>query len=386
MPSKLNTPLFLAVFLAAFLIQSSYFRMMSFVDNDRWITRTVNLSQDIFTHPIHLDFYDKNNEPRYSPHPGTTIILLSSLLFKSGLSGQTSLLLAITFLTSFLTASAASVCHYLRPYSSWWLVAAIILIIHPLYFYSTPTNAVIGPATALLFLLALAVYEKRSQPISLRLTVFISFVIGIGLSTRLHDTVFIAAPLLAFIGAYISTRRLLLMMAVSALFAILFNPFYWFVPIEFIKSAILRTSSSIVYTGFPGFHLTPLWALYYTPLTIISIALAVLFFIYARPTLPLSSPFILTLFLITATTTGLFLSVQSQTLRYLYPLIFTWDVLLPLFLLRLSDQIHFSFITNTRYLALARQLTRLFIVSAIIFGFGFLAVYNLILPGSTGLI
>lgn len=386
MQSQFNTPLFLAIFLVSFLMQSSYFRMMPFIDNDKWVSRTINLSQDIFTRPVHLNFYDENNNPRYSPHPGTTITLLSALLHKSGLSGQASLIFAITLLTSLLAASIASVCHYLRPHSPWWLVAAIIIIIHPLYFYSTPTNAIIGPVTALLFLLALTVYEKRSQPISLSLTSFISFVVGLGLSTRIHDTVFIAAPLFAFIGAYISTRRLLLMMAASALFAILLNPFYWFVPIEFIKGAILRTSSSIIYTGFPGFHLTPLWALYYTPLTIISIVLAVMFFIYARPKLPLSAPFLLTLFLITAATIGLFVSVKSQTLRYLYPLIFTWDILLPLFLLRLSDQIHFPFITNARYLVLARQLTRLFIISAIVFGFGFLTVYNLILPGSTGLI
>ncbi|OGY39959.1 MAG: hypothetical protein A3G57_00300 [Candidatus Andersenbacteria bacterium RIFCSPLOWO2_12_FULL_45_8] len=38
------------------------------------------------------------------------------------------------------------------------------------------------------------------------------------------------------------------------------------------------------------------------------------------------------------------------------------------------------------YLTLARQLTRLFIVSAIVFGFSFLAIYNLILPGFQGAI
>lgn len=386
MTARFNTPLFLAIFLVSFLVQSGYFRMMLFIDNEKWVSRTINLSQDVFTRPVHLDFYDENNNPRYSPHPGTTITLISALLYKSGQSGQASLIFAITLLTSFLAASIASVCHYLRPYSPWWLVAAIIIIIHPLYFYSTPTNAIIGPVTALLFLLALTVYEKRSQTISLGLISFIAFVIGLGLSTRIHDTVFIAAPLLAFIGAYIGTKRLMFMIVASALFAILFNPFYWFVPIEFIKEAILRTSSSIVYTGFPGFHLTPLWVLYYTPLTIISIVLAIMLFIYARPELPLSSPFLLTLFLITATTLGLFLSVKSQTLRYLYPLIFTWDILLPLFLLRLSDQIQFPFITNVRHLAFTRQLTRLVIVSAIVFGFSLLAAYNLILPGSTGLI
>ena len=386
MISKFNTPLFLSVFLVAFLVQSSYFQTMYFVDNDKWINRTINLSQDIFTRPIHLDFYDENHNSRYSSHPGTTFLILSSLLYKSGLSGQASLLFAITFLTSLLAASVAAVCYDLRPFSPWWLVATIILIIHPLYFYSTPTNAIIGPITALLFLLALTVYEKRSLPISLRLTIFISFVVGLGLSTRIHDTIFIAAPLLAFMGAYISTRRLLTMMAASALFAILFNPFYWFAPIEYIKTIILRTSSHIVYTGSPGFQLTPLWVLYYTPLTTISIFLAVLSFICNRKKIPVSAPFLLTLFLITAATSSLFLSAKSQTLRYLYPLIFTWDILLPLFLLRLSDQIHFPFITNVRYLTLARQLTRLFIVSAIVFGFSFLAVYNLILPGSAGLI
>jgi len=383
---KFNLQLFLAIFLVSFLIHFSYFRLIIFVDQAKWINRTVYLSQDIFTSSPHITFYDANHDYRYGSHPGTAFLLPAALLYKLGLSGPSSLLFAIIILTSFCTASIAAVCHYLRPSSLWWLAAAIILFIHPLYFYSTPTNAIIGPITALLFLLVLVVYEQRHRPLSVNFALFTAFILGLGLSTRLHDTVFIGAPLITFMGAYVNKQRLALMILASAFFAFILNPFLWFIPIEYLKTAILRTSSHIIYTGTPGFHLTPLWVLYYTPLTIISLSLAILSFILARKKVPVSSPFLLTLCLITTVFAGLFLTANYQTLRYFYPLIFTWDILLPLFLLSLSDSVNFSFITSSRHTILARQSLRLFIIVIIIFGFGFLTAYNLLLPGSQGMI
>src|SRR3989338_1033458 len=377
---------FLAVLLVSFVVQVSYYHTISLADDVKWVERVKNLSHDILQLPIHIDFKDNHDNFRYGGHPGTSILLQAAIAFRLGAHPQYSLLATIAFINALVIASIVLTCHTLRPYSSWWLIAGFIVTIHPLYFYGTPTNVVIGPTIALLFLLALLVYEKRSRPLYTRLAWFISFIIGLGLSTRLPDTTFIAVPLIVFMSAYISFQHLLLIVAASIFFAILFNPFFWFIPIEYIKTIILSTASHIVDTGSPGFQLTPLWVLYYTPLTTISIFLAVLSFICNRKKIPVSAPFLLTLFLITAATSSLFLSAKSQTLRYLYPLIFTWDILLPLFLLRLSDQIHFPFITNVRYLTLARQLTRLFIVSAIVFGFSFLAIYNLILPGFQGAI
>lgn len=386
MMTKHNVHIFLSIFLIAFLVHSSYFRVITFADNHKWIARTINLSEDILTRPLQINFYDANHNYRYGAHPGTTILLPAAILYKFGLAGSSSLLFAIILLTSLLTACIASTCYYLRPRSPWWLISAIILFIHPLYFYGTPTNVIIGPAIALLFLLALVVYEHRSRPLSAPFALFISFIIGLGLSTRLPDTVFITVPLVVFMSAYITFRRLFLIVVASLFFAFLFNPFFWFIPIEYIKTIILRTSSHLVYTASPGFQLTPLWVLYYTPLTIISLTLAVLSFIYARKIIPVSTPFLLTLFLITATTIGLFLTADFKTLRYFYPLIFIWDILLPLFLLRLVDEIQFSFITSARSSTVCRQLIRLVVVCTVIFGFGFLTVYNLALPGPQGLI
>jgi hypothetical protein len=359
---------------------------MIFADNAKWITRAENLSQDLLTRPVQINFYDENHDFRYGAHPGTTIIMPAALLFKLGLSGQSSLTYSIALLASLLTASIATICLYLRPDSLWWLSAAIIIMIHPLYFYGTPTNVIIGPTIALLFLLALVIYEHRVEIAPLRLLFLFSLVVGFGLSTRLPITVFLAAPLITFIAAYISFKRLLLAVAASVFFAVLFNPFYWFLPLEYIKTIILRTSSHIAYTGAPGFSLTPLWVLYFTPLTVISISVALLTFLLFRQNMPVAPPFLLTLLLVTAATSGLFLSAAFKTLRYFYPLIFIWDILLPLFLLRLSDFIQLPFIIRTDQVKVARQLIRLVVVGVITFSFGFLCVYNLILPGSQGLI
>jgi len=62
------------------------------------------------------------------------------------------------------------------------------------------------------------------------------------------------------------------------------------------------------------------------------------------------------------------------------------DILFPLFLLHLTDQLCFPFIVSASNLTGAHRLARFFIVSVIIFGYGFLTAYNLILPGSPELI
>lgn len=386
MPKEANIILFLAVFLIALLVQSTYFQHFFFIDYDRWIDRTLNLANDILTPPAHLELFDQDNNFRYGPHPGTAIILPAALFYKLGLSVHSSLLLSITLLTSFLTAAIVSTCHYLRPHSFWWLVVAAILCLHPLYFYGTPTNVVFAPIIPLLTLLALVTYEQRTKPLSLRLAFFIAFVIGLGLSVRLHTTLFFAPPLLAFIASYTTPHRLRLIIVAAVLFAILLNPLYWFVPVQYTLFLIKYVYYHLLFTANPGSNLSLLWALYYTPLSIISLLLASLLVVLTPRHLPVPKPFLLALLLITSFTVAIFVSATAKTLRYFYSLIFLWDILFPLFLLHLVNQLRFPFIASQSNQTLARRLARLFVAGVIIFGYGYLTAYNLLLPGTAGLI
>lgn len=384
---EINTHLFWSVFLVAFLVLTAYWQLFVFIDFSRWIDRTLNLANDVFTPPVHLELFDQNDDFRYGPHPGTAIILPAAIFYKLGLSVHSSLLLSITLLVSFLTAAIVATCHYLRPHSIWWLNVAAILCLHPLYYYGTPTNVVFAPIVPLLYLLALVIYEQKTQPLSLRFAIFIAFIIGLGLSVRLHTTLFFAPPLLAFMASYIRPRhRLWQIIAAALFFAFLLNPLYWFIPIQYTVFLVQYVYSHILYTATPGSNLSLLWALYYTPLSVISFILGGLLLVLTPRRLPLPKPFLLTLLLVTVITSVVFVSATAKTLRYFYSLIFLWDILFPLFLLHLVNQVRFPFITSQSSQTLARRLARLFVAGVIIFGYGWLTAYNLLLPGTAGLI
>jgi len=377
--------LFLATFLVSFLVQISYFQTIYFGDNLKWVERVENLSHDIFERPIHIDFKNNQDQFRYGGHPGTTILLPAAIAYRFGADPQTALTTAIVFLTAIATASIVTTCYFLRPSSQWWLAAGFIITIHPLYFYSTPANAVIAPLITLLSLLTYLVFTTRHQNKPLPQLAFAA-TLGACLATRIPITIFIGAPLLTFIYPYLPRRRFLTILGGSLITAYLLIPFLWLMPLEFLKIVVLRTSSHLVFTGAPGFSLTPGLFLMYAPLTVISFIMIGLLLIVPRYKPPLDIKYLLVLILITGFTTAIFVAAKFHSLRYFFPVIFIWDILLPLFLLHLSSSFRLDFITSSHAKETVQKIIRVSLIAIVLFSYGYLTLYNIVLPGPQGLI
>lgn len=378
--------LFLTTLLITFIIQVSYFQTTTLGDNGKWVQRVQNLSDDILRNPIHIDFKDSNNNFRYGAHPGTSILLPAALFYRLGADPQKSLNNTIALLNAILIAAITLTCFKLRPKSPWYIVAGTILAIHPLYFYGTPVNVVIGPIIALLSLLALSIYENRNKPALQSNIISFAVVAGFGLATRLPITVLIAAPLISYISAYIKARKVLLIILITALTGFILNPFLWLIPGEFITTIILRTASHITLNGGPLDAYSPSQFLYYSPITFIAfIFISALLFLPSYK-LPVSRPFLLTLLLITGTVIAILSGSNYKTLRYLYPVIFTWDVLFPLFLLHATKHFDFSFIHSSQGQTKALVITRIVIITIVVLSFAYLSFYNLSYSDSQGTI
>jgi hypothetical protein len=383
---KSASVLFLITLLVVFIVQVNYFKISSFGDSDKWVQRAQNLSDDILTTPIRINLKDNNDNFRYGGHPGTTIILPAAFAYKLGADPQKSLTNTVAFLNAILIAAIATVCFKLRPQSPWYLTVAPFLAIHPLYFYGTPTNIVIAPTIALLSLLALSIYEHRNKPTLKPYMISFAAVAGFALATRLPITILIAAPLISFVSAYVKARKTLIIIFITVLTGFILNTFLWLIPGEFITTIILRTASHIAHIGTPGLVYTPSQFIYYSPIAFVAfLFISVLLFLPSyKP--PVTRSFILTFLLITGTALAVFIGSSFKTLRYLYPIIFTWNVLFPLFLLHATKYFDFSFLHSQKKQTRALAITRLFIITFIILSFGYLTFYNLFFPGSQGLI
>jgi|GEM_PF-3359778 4-amino-4-deoxy-L-arabinose transferase-like glycosyltransferase len=380
MKSKLV--IFFATFLVAFIIQTSYYQAIYLGDNDLWVQRLQNLSDDILRAPVHIDFKDSDDKFRYGAHPGTSIILPAAIFYRLGADPQKSLINTVALLNAFLIATTTLVCFKLRPKSPWYISTGIILSIHPLYFYGSPINVIIATATALMFLLALSIYENRNKPTLKYYLISFAAATGLGLATRLPITVIIAAPLFSFISAYINVKKVILTILIALFTAFILNPFLWLIPIEYMSTIILRTATHVVHVGIQVVAYTPALLIYYSPITPIAITfISILLFLPSyKP--PVSRPFLITLILITGLVMSILFGSGFKTLRYLYPIIFTWDILFPLFLLHSTKHFDFSFLRSPQKQAKALFFTRLIVLTIIILSFSYLTCYNLSFPNT----
>ena len=383
---KSTSILFLAALLVAFLIQVNYYQAVSLGDNDKWVQRVQNLSDDILRAPIHIDFKDSDDNYRYGAHPGTSILLPAAIAYRLGIDPQKSLTNTIALLNAILIAAVTLTCYKLRPKSLWYITAGVILSIHPLYFYGTPANVVIAPTIVLLSLLALSIYENRNKSTLNPYIISFALIVGFGLATRLPITVFIAAPLTSFVSAYIKIKKTLLIGLIAGLTGFALNPFLWLIPSEFISILILRTSSHITFTGTPGLAYTPSHFIFYSPIASIAIIFISVLLLLPSYKPPISLPFMLTILLITGAVAAVFTGSSYKTLRYFYPVIFIWDILFPLFLLHATKHFNFSFLNSPQKQTGATIISKLVIVAIIILSFVYLTIYNFSFSGSQGLI
>lgn len=337
--------IFLISLIVAGIMQSLlWIRIGGFVDHKLWIQRISNLVEDTSDGQWSIVMSDDDGGWRYSGHPGTSILSVSVLLHRVGVSVDASLLTAVIVINTLIIATCATVCYYIRPAKLWWAAVVIILSSHYLYYYATPTNAVSAALLTLLFVLALAIYEKGST-VSRTLPLIWGMVFGLSMSTRLFPAVFIGLPLLSFLEPVLGRKQTVRTFLIGVAVAILTIPPLWFAPIEMVKNMLYFSSSFYLYRGVFDYSLTFSDFVFHAPFALIGMGLFFVTILFnnrlhqARFSLALPTKFVLVVIVITVGAAGVFAAAKYHTMRYFFPFIFTWDIFLSLWLLHYLPQI-----------------------------------------------
>lgn len=261
-------------------------------------------------------------------HPGGTVVEGVLLLSMLGVSGETAVTVLISMFNAVVITLCVWLCHQLR--RDWWWTTAVILILslHTLYLIATPTTALAAPLVVLLCLSTIALYEKKWQPSAFALAGW-GAIVGLAVATRADIGVFSSACFGALLLTVLPWTRLLFAAAVALAIFVIANPFMWFMPVQHMYDLIHKITWH--YADFAPSRLSFVGVLQLTLTSWISMSMAAVLWwknVHVIPTRVL-----VVLYAMTAILFTVFLTSQYQAARYFMPIVFIWDVLLPLFLL-----------------------------------------------------
>ena len=294
-------------------------------------------------------------------HPGGPVILGTIAVHHlAGLSYETALPVFLTLFNSITIAAIATLCCRLRPGSLWWLPVVGTLSVDKLYAVSTPTSAVVGPLLVLLTLVTLRITlgMLEQEKVSWRWLAGWSLVAGLAVATRFDigsiTTLCLFAVLMSGLGTNLRWRQLFGMaMAAFAAFVIC-DPYMWYMPVQHVGD--LLGKAALHHQAFARNRLdlgevASLSSLAFLGLAFTLLAQAVPG--VARKKLP--AVFVWALLALTVALYGIFLSASYQAARYFIPIVFIWQVFLPLQLFDLIAGLRFQSLRTEAARARVRQ-------------------------------
>lgn len=338
---------FCVAFLVAFPAQWALWQSVNFVDQSFWLEKIEYLAEDLTSDPLIFD------TRRHPAHPGTLVLVAATAIHAGGFSLLDSLRDAVALLNAVIIAAILSVARQLRPHSPWWLGIGGLLLFHPFYETVNPLDVVVSSLIVLIFLLLLLHQEKR-ETTRVSTSLALAFCLGAAAATRLHITFLLAVPLLIAMIYSTGIRRAGLVGASALVAAQALNPFMWYSPQVFLNAAggqqlVYFTDKTINLST--DFQLAPLALVTSSPLAIVSLVLALVFFV-CRGQSPLPRSFITTLLIGTSVVLGVFWLSNLQSYRYVFPVILIWETLLPLFVLYLIRLIRLPAFISASVMAL----------------------------------
>jgi len=314
---------FTIMFVAAALGQSVLWQSHDFIDQDVWEERV-----DIFARAISsrsVVFSQKG----FSAHPGTSMISVAGILRAVGLGSKHSLVLGVSLLNAGLIAGAAVMCRELRPGLWWWLPVFFVLLGHSLYRLVSPTSAVIVPAVVLLYLSGLWMVERSIFNWGQCLVMGVAM--GIGFATRLPITLLFSGPLVVYLF-FFSSKRVVWVVPLSLLVWLLFDPLLWLVPMEHLSLIFNRTALHVTHQTLGQLSWRSLVSV--SSLALMAVIMSILSVSFNRKALcPVRVGYVVLLWVVTVMISLVLFEARTSAIRYFFPLIMLWEVLLPLWLL-----------------------------------------------------
>ena len=339
---------FAAAFLVACLGQGFVFFNVGILDEAFWSDQA---------RYVETGSPDQYNPAHAYGHPGGSVILGTIVVHHVARVGyETALSIFLTIFNGVVIAAIATLCCRLRPDSLWWLPVVGTLSVDKLYAVSTPTSTVAGPLLVLLTLLTLRILEQ--DRVSWRQHASWSLVAGLAVATRFDvgamTTAFLFAVLISALGTTLCWRQLAGMVAAAFAVFVICDPYMWYMPVQHV--ADLLGKAALHHQTFARNRLDPGEVVSLSALALLGLALTLLGQAVpgvARKKLP--AVFVWALLALTVALYGIFLSASYQAARYFIPIVFIWQVFLPLQLFDLIAGLRFQSLRTEAARARVRQ-------------------------------
>lgn len=263
-----------------------------------------------------------------APHPGTTITVPAALSQIISPGNVAAFNVAMAVLMSLTITAIITIAHTMRPQSVWWLGIAALFVPHGLYLDMTPPSALAAVLTALFVLLVL---RARMYALDKNSLALVGACGGVLLATRI-DTgiVMLAASTLYFFPA--ARARIVYLLGFALLFFVAFDPYMWLDPFGQLAAFFFQVHSNVttengVSDAYGG-----------ATLAYVSFILAGIFVARKKNALEIPKSFLMWLMILSATFSIAIMLQQYHPLRYFFPFIMCFEMLLPLFVFSFIEE------------------------------------------------
>ena len=262
-------------------------------------------------------------------HPGGTFIVSGGFFHAiCGFSFSNSLTLSVSLLIALATACCAAICFLLQPQTLGWFTTGCILTISRLYNTATPPTAAAIPLVSLI-ILTLCWILKQEKTERGWLCFLWGGILGVSCATRLDISLFVGIPLLGFLLRWSGPRGIAPFFIGATLIFVLCDPFMWFMPARHVRDLLHKLT--LHYSTFP-ISTTLRWSDWVNGISLAVIAIVwFLVFLYQGRLGNVFPRGVILVFLVMSLSAALLLATAKyQAIRYLYPLIIVWEILMPM--------------------------------------------------------
>ncbi len=231
MPGKRTVLIFVIVLIMGFGLQMAMNSAFELGDGDMW-AREIRLF--IARDPGQFDF-----DGAYA-NPGTPVLELGTLLHTLfGVSFNNAVTLSVSALVALAVAACSVVCFALQPESPWWLAAAGTLLLNRFCISTTPPSAVAMPLIVLIVLGAWWIMNQQTAPAR---KYFLGWgaVVGFACATRIEVSLLVAAPFSLLLVQRHGRRMLVPMVAAALAVFFLADPYLWTMPMQHLSDLVRR--------------------------------------------------------------------------------------------------------------------------------------------------
>lgn len=315
--------LFVSVFCLTLAVQYASWSYFDYTDQEVWESAV-----SIFSEGKEISLSDVS-----FGYPGMTILWLGRFFVAEGMLVPKATALSISILISFSVALATLLAYLLRKNSFWFAGVFGLLLFSRLYTFATPPSAVVTPLIVSLFLYMLYLFERPN--IGKRSLIFLGVLLGLALLTRLDIGLLVFCAVL--VPAYVLFReKTFYIFGFSCLVFVLGDTHLWHTPLTYIYEVFIKIQDHTLHTY--GGH-TYVNIFTSSPLAFISLVFGLILFFGYKKEFTLPRGYFVWFLVTTLGIAALLLIPESRVVWYFYPLLFTWEILLPLFLFMLLPKI-----------------------------------------------